>query len=368
MRFNLTEAQSAFREDRPHLAARGVHFMDGAVPLAYIAEEARYDYTIAMDAIPALVTDPNASVPAMLTTMIDPEVLEVLFAPNNASKIFDEVQRGSWLDETQMFPIVESTGEVSSYGDRSNNGRANANTNWPQRQSYLFQTIKEYGQRELERAGLARINWVSQVDMSAAKILAKAQNLIYFYGVDDLENYGILNDPGLTAALTPSTKAAGGTAWVNDSGVVIATANEIYADIQSVFIQLVSQTQGLVNRETPMTLALGPNREAALTATNSFNVNVSDLLKKNFPNLTVVSAVQYDELSSSNPQGYAAGNLMQLVAKEVEGQKTGFCGYNEKSRSFPIIKELSAFKQKQISGSWGAIIRQPANISSMVGI
>lgn len=368
MKFNLQNAQRAFAEDRPYLAERGIHFMEGAAPIAYVAEEARRDYTIAMDAIPALSTDPNSSVPAMLTTMIDPEVLEVLFAPNNASKIYDEVQRGSWLDETQMFPIVESTGEVSSYGDRSNNGRANANTNWPQRQSYLFQTIKEYGQRELERAGLARINWVSQVDMAAAKILAKAQNLIYFYGVAGLENYGIVNSPGLPASLTPSTKAAGGTAWVNGSGVVVATANEIYADIQSCFIQLVSQTTGLVNRETPMRLALGPNREAALTATNSFNVNVSDLLKKNFPSLEIVSAVQFDELSSSNPQGYAAGNLMQLIATEVEGQKTGYCGYNEKSRGFPIIKELSAFKQKQISGSWGAIIRQPANVSSMVGI
>ncbi|TIS53181.1 MAG: DUF2184 domain-containing protein, partial [Mesorhizobium sp.] len=42
-----------------------------------------------------------------------------------------------------------------------------------------------------------------------------------------------------------------------------------------------------------MTLAMSPESQLAMTATNSFNVNVEDLLKKNFPNLRVVSAVQY---------------------------------------------------------------------------
>src|SRR6185503_6176542 len=134
------------------------------------------------------------------------------------------------------FPVVEHTGEVSSYGDYSMNGRAGVNTNWPQRQAYLFQTIKEYGERELERAGLARISWVSEIDKGAATVLNKFQNLTYFFGVQGLQNYGLLNDPNLSAALTPATKAAGGVKWVL-SGVINATANEVYADIQAIFIQ-----------------------------------------------------------------------------------------------------------------------------------
>jgi hypothetical protein len=66
-----------------------------------------------------------------------------------------------------MFPIVEETGEVSSYGDFNNNGRAGVNFNYPAFQSYLFQTIVKYGEREIERAGLMRINYVGELTGAA---------------------------------------------------------------------------------------------------------------------------------------------------------------------------------------------------------
>ncbi len=78
-----------------------------------------------------------------------------------------------------MFPVAESTGEVSTYGDYAESGNAGVNTNWPQRQSYLFQVIKQYGERELERAGLARINWVSEIDIAAALAMNKFLNFTY---------------------------------------------------------------------------------------------------------------------------------------------------------------------------------------------
>ena len=149
---------------------------------------------------------------------------------------------------------------------------------------------------------------------------------------------------------------------------MVATANEIYNDIEALFIKLVNQNGGLVDRNTRMTLALSPASEAALTATNSFNVNVSDLLKKNFPNLRVVSDYLYGAQSSANPQGVVAGNLMQLIADEVEGQRTVFCAYNEKMRAHPIIRATSSFRQKETSGTWGAVFRYPAGLAQMVGI
>jgi len=199
-------------------------------------------------------------------------------------------------------------------------------------------------------------------------MLNKFSNLTYFYGVRLLQNYGLFNDPHLNASLTPATKAYGGTSWYNSSGQIAATANEIFADIENTFAQLVTQTAGLVNRETRMTLAMSPSSEAALTTTNSFNVNVSDLLKKNFPNLKIENAVQYGVLSASNPQGLAAGNFMQLIAHEVEGMETGFCGFNEKMRAHKLIPATSSYKQKVSGGSWGAILRITATIASMIGI
>jgi hypothetical protein len=368
----VQEAIAAFASHLPLLQERGISWADGCPPpIAYLADELKIDHRIAMDATifqPQLTTDPNSGVPSLLTTFIDPTVYEILFSPNQASEIFGEQRKGTWLDDTAMFPVVEHTGEVSSYGDRNENGRAGANTNWPQRQQYLYQTNKEYGERELARAGLARLNWVSEIDQAAATVMSKYENLTYFYGVKGLQNYGILNDPNLPAAITPSPKANGGVTWFTAGGAPNAQANEVYNDIVAIFENLVNVNAGLIDKDSPMTLAMAPGSAVALTFTNTFNVNVEDLLKKNFKNLKVKTAVQYGVQSAQNPQGQAAGNLVQLIADSVEGQKTGFCAFGDKLRSHPIIRATSSFRQKVSGGSWGAIIRMPVAFQQMVGV
>jgi len=337
---------------------------------AYLRDEWRGDdgYRLAMDAQPALVSTSNAGIPSFLTTIVDPQVFKVLTTPNKAADIFGEAKKGSWLDETAMFPMVERTGEVSSYGDYNNNGHAGANVSFPQRQAYLFQTVIEYGEREMERMGLARVSWASTLQEAAVTVLDKYLNVTYFFGVQGLQNYGLLNDPSLSAALTPMTKAAGGVAWVNASNQVVATANEIYQDVQTLVEQLVLQSNGLIEIEDEMTLAMSPGSSVALTSTNQYGINVGDLLQKNFPKIKVKTAVQYGKVTASNPQGVVAGNLMQLIATRVEGQDTGYCSFNEKLRTHPVIRDLSSFKQKQTSGTWGAIVRQPFAVAQMIGI
>jgi hypothetical protein len=145
----------------------------------------------------------NTGIPAWLTTMIDPQVYEILFSPLEAKNIFDEVQKGDWTLNSVMFPTIEHTGETSAYGDYSNNGSVNANTNFPSRQPFLFQTILQYGDRELDVAGAAKINWLNELNGAAAWAINRYQNQTYFFGVQGLQNYGFLNDPNLTAALVP---------------------------------------------------------------------------------------------------------------------------------------------------------------------
>src|SRR5690242_9601015 len=123
------EALATFRADRSHLETLGVAWQPGTEPLGYATPEMKRDYRLAMDALPTLTTDPNSGVPALLTTLIDPVVYEVLFAPSKAAVILGEVRKGTWLDQTAMFPVAEATGEVSTYGDFNENGRAGVNTN-----------------------------------------------------------------------------------------------------------------------------------------------------------------------------------------------------------------------------------------------
>ena len=169
----------------------------------------------AMGALPGpLGSDPNAALPWMLTSAIDPEIIRFLFSPLDFPEILGERKAGDWTEQTRFFPSVEATGEVSSYDDFVNNGRAGANFNYPQLQSYLFRRCRT-GELQIARAGLAKINWVSSTGMAAADLLNRFQNLSYAFGVAELQNYGIINSPFISAPWR-RRRAWGGTSWFNN--------------------------------------------------------------------------------------------------------------------------------------------------------
>jgi hypothetical protein len=316
---------------------------------------------MAMDAQPSLVTTSNAGIPFFLANYFDPDLIEVLVTPNKAAVILGEAKKGDWTTRTAIFPIVERTGEVSSYGDYSNNGVAGFNANFPERQNYLYQVITQWGELELEMTALARIDTAAQKNIASAIVMSKFENQAYFYGIAGLQNYGLLNDPSLSAPIAPGYKTfnTGNGPWITN-GQVTAQPQEVYADIQALFLQLVLQSGGLVDMETSMVLAMSPASSVALTATNvTFATNVIDLVKKNFPNIRVETAIQYSA---------TAGNSVQLIAENVEGQDSGYCAFSEKMRAHPIIRDLSSFKQKKTGGVWGSVIRIPFAFASMLGV
>lgn len=301
---------------------------------------------LALDAQPELVTVNNAGIPAFLTNYLDPKLIEVLVTPMKAAIIAGETKKGDWTTNTAMFPLVESTGEVSSYGDYNNNGSAEANTNFPQRQSYHYQTFSQWGERELAMAALAKIDWAARVNIASALVLNKFQNQSYFFGIAGLQNYGLLNDPSLSAAIVPTSS------WYT------AAADVIYADIVRLFQQLQTQANGTIDQDARMVMALSPVNAVNLNKTNQFNVNVFDQIKKNFPNLRVETAPEY--LTDS-------GELVQLVAEEVEGQETWTCAFTEKMRAHNMVVETSSYKQKKSQGTFGAVIFRPVFIAQMLG-
>ena len=201
-----------------------------------------------------------------------------------------------------------------------------------------------------------------------ASILNRFGNLTYAFGVGQLQNYGIINNPYLSAYINPAPKAWGGTTWF-DNGSPAATANEVYNDIVALVERLINQTNGSIDLMAKMTLAMSPQSQVALTFTNSFGINVRKLLAENFPNMTVKTAVQYGAKSATNSQGYSTvGNVLQLIADNIEGQKVAYAAFNEKMRAHKIIAEPSAWKQKMTGGSWGTVLRMPVGVSGMLGV
>lgn len=320
-------------------------------------------FQMAMDAVtantysqPSLVTQPNAGILSMLSTYIDPKMIEVLLAPTEAANIYGERKLGDWETQTAAFGLIENTGEAASYNDFNESGRSDINVNFPQRQSYNFQTFTEWGDMELARYALAKVDAASRKNISSANTLNRLMNLIYFYGVTGLQNYGGLNDPSLAAALTPATKAAGGTSWA------LATPNEILADVQTGFASLQQGTHGTAGNLTlksKMTLALSPVSDVYIANTNSFGLTAADMIKKVFPNLEIKTAVQYQ---SGTTYSY------QLIVDEIEGQKTIECAFNEKMRAHRMVMATSSQRQKKSAGAWGTIVYRPIGIASMSGI
>lgn len=311
---------------------------------------------LALDAQPGLQTTPNAGVLLSAVSVIDPEVVSILFTPMEIANILGgEAQKGSWIDQVAYFPVGESIGQVATYGDYSNNGSVDANAMWNFRQPYHWQAFKRYGEQTLERWGAAGLNYSAELDKSMALTFNKFSNKTYGFGVAGLVNYGLLNDPSLIAPVSPGTKAdvSQGVTWLK------ATALEIFNDVKALYSQLVIQMGGNVNMNDAMKLVISNTRQPALLTTNEFGLNVFDLLAKAFPNMTVQAAPEYST---------DAGELLQLVLPSVEGTQTAYPAYTEKQRAHALITEASAWSQKNSAGSWGTIIRRPIAISQMLGI
>jgi hypothetical protein len=311
----------------------------------------KHNFDMAMDVQSELVTVSNAGIPSYLANYLDPAVIAVLVTRMAAAKIVGEAQKGTWITETLQFLVAEHTGETASYGDYSQNGQTSVNINFPSRQNYIFQTFVQYGERELEIAGLAKLDWVSQQQAAAALTIAKFENDSYFYGIAGLQNYGLLNDPSLPAPITPTYS------WLTNTS---ATANTIYQDIVRLFIQLQGQANGVIDMDAPMVLALSPQNAVALKYVTLYNTNSAEvLIKQNFPNLRFVTeAVQYATPS---------GQLVQLIVENLEGVKTAECTFSEKMRAHQLITMESAWRQKRSSGTFGCVIKRPFLIASMLG-
>lgn len=301
----------------------------------------------AFDAQPELVTIANAGIPGFLTNWVDPKLIQVLVSPMRAAKIYGEAKKGDWTTEDVYFSVIENEGEVSTYGDFNSNGNADYNANFPQRQCYHYQTMTQWGERELVKAALAKIDAASQKNVASVLVLNKFQNLSYFFGINGLKIFGGLNDPTLFAPISSTT------AWNAQTDPVV-----IYDDVRRLYQQVVSQANGVVeiNMQSPMCLAMSPTNEVNFKKANQFNESVFSLLKTNFPGIRFETAVEFST---------QAGELVQLIIENIEGQETVTTSFTEKLRSHAVVQDTSSWKQKKSQGTSGTIFFRPFLVGQM---
>ena len=352
------------RSDHERLIGQGIHvapqvelLTDAMRSRPRVAADAAFRAAgYAADAVPTLLTTPNAGVPVFLTNLMDPEEVRVAQQPMMAAEAYGETQKGSWVTFSTMFRVIESTGETSSYGDYSENGRAGHNVNFVTRESYHFQTFARWGERDVDLEALASINYVSEQSIAASLVLNKFRNNSYFYGIAGLKCYGALNDPNLLPPIAPSPKTGGPSATQWGPGT---PPEQIFNDFQALWEQLQIQMGGRAKRTDAMTLVLSPGKEVWLENANNFGTRGADLITRGFKALKIVTAPEM-----STP----AGDVMQLRLDKMDGQDTTYCGFTEKLRNHAVLTRASSWAQKKSAGTWGFIGRYPIAIAQMLGI
>lgn len=329
-----------------------INFLDQQGLIRYSDSAEMPKKWLGMDAMPALQTTPNGGVPAWASYFLDPQQVRVLFQPTRAEEIMGgAVNKGDWTSQILYFPTLESTGTIVEYGDTNTGGVTGNNANWMPRIPYHFQTHIQIGDREEAMAAVAKVNLVAEKRLSASEVFNRGFNASWFFGIAGLQNYGLINDPSLLAAIVSDYD------WTDPA----TTREEICSDIKKIVTQLITQTKGLVNSKTAMTLAISPEIEATFLITNQYGLSVEDYIKKNYPNMEVKTAPEYST-------GYGAGQFGQLIVETYEGVQTAVPAFTEKFRAHRSEMRTSTWLQKLSAGTAGTIIRRPIMIVSMYGM
>ena len=303
----------------------------------------------------ALVTIPNTAIPAELTAYYDPRIIDVVTRPRKAREIFNEVQKGDWTTSHAKFRMNELTGSTQPYTDFGQSRTSNVNYNWITRQQYVFQTLIEYGDFEEAVSAVAKIQLAADKQRAAAHVIDVDSNLFYLLGVAGMDIFGILNAPNMSAAISPLPSGTGGSVLWADKDT-----QQIYNDILALHEQLVSQGDGWIDQSSALTLVVSPAAAVWLGRATNFNVSVMDMLNKYFSNLKLVTLPELADDTS--------GELLLLIADEMSGNPTGELGFSDKIRAGRVVPDVSSFRQKWSSSTYGAIIYYPFAVASMRGI
>jgi hypothetical protein len=334
--------------------------LEGSYGIVYMGRDSRapmfygYPEKLAFDAQPGLVTTANSGILSLFTTYVEPEVIEILVRPTKAATLYGETKKGTWVSDTIAFIEAERTGEVTSYGDFSNDGMSDANIEFPQRQSYHYQTNTRWGEREIARAAEAKVDLANWKQRSSALSIEKYQNYAYLNGIAGLQNYGGTNDPFLPAPIAPTLN------WYQQTDPTM-----IFGDMLRLVQQAIAQGNGLVDTNTNFRFGISPGNQSNFSKTNQFNYNVNDMIRKNFPNLEIVTVPEF----AINGGGAVTGGteFLQLIATIPEAGKTVEAAFTEKMRAHAMVVKESSWQQKKSAGTWGVVFYRPVLVASMLG-
>lgn len=312
----------------------------------------------AMDADVAGVTTPNVTTPIQFLQYWMPEIVETVTAKREIDAIVGRQIVGRWEDEEIVQRVLERTGQAKPYGDHADIPFSSWNLNNETRDVVRFEQGIQVGVLEEARAGAMNVSSQTEKRTAASESLAIELNNVGFFGYNASTNrtYGLLNDPNLSAYTTVAAGAGGTTTWATK------TYDEICNDIKTAMAALRTKTGNHFNPQRDAAkLAVAVSCVDNLNAQNQYGMTVFDFLAKNYPNVTVESAVQLDAANGG-------ANVFYLIAETINGGRVVDQLVQEVFKLVGVEKRSKVFIEDYSNATAGVLVKRPIGVVRYSGI
>lgn len=244
--------------------------------------------------IPGLSVNPGqASAPYIqfLQTWL-PGQVQVVTQARKADILFGQTTAGSWEDEEIIQEILELVGVAQPYSDLGNIPLSSFNVSYEKRGVARFEEGFSVGTLEDLRSNRIGVNAAQTKRSAAAMALDIARERVAFFGyggTDSYPIYGALNDTNLGAYVTlPSGKE-----WD------VASRAEIVGDLLFIMATLRKQSKEAVDpTKDAITIVIASDKVDYLNTPSGTGAEMGetagDWLRKNYPGVTIESAVQFN--------------------------------------------------------------------------
>lgn len=360
----LQEGVDYAMDEYHDLAKIGIGGYDRIVNMAMNNTDYAAAITVGMDAIQQPITTPSNAVPLQFLQNFMPGHVGIATAVRQADLILGASTIGSWEDEQVVIRTIEIGGTVAPYSDTSNTPYTSWNPNFVQRTVVRFETGILVGRLEEARVSRIQENSAAIKRNAATLNLSIQRNAIGFYGYNsgNDKTYGMLNDPNLlsynNAYVDPVTSSA---LWSNK------TFQGITQDIRLAVAGLMTQSQGIIDVTTPMTLVLPTSRVAYLAVTTDFGISVESWIKQTYPNMRIVSCPQFQTANGG-------ANVFYLYADAVndglstDDNRTWLQVIPARFQTVGVQQMTKGYQEAYLMATAGAICKRPYAVYRTTGI
>lgn len=317
-----------------------------------------------MDALQPSLTTASIATPIQFLQNWLPGFVGIITAARKADEILGMSTTGSWEDETIVQGTLEGSAQGALYGDATNIPLAGWNVTFDQRTIVRYEMGMRAGVLEEARSAKININSAAVKRNAASEYLEIFRNDVAFNGFNNGDNntFGMLNDPGLIAAVPfPSDGVGSSPNWSAKSFALIQR------DIRLMVSTLRTQSQDTIDpKSVKFTLVLPTDVVDYLTTTTDQGVSVQDWMDKAYPGIRVISCPQFElAISSENAAYLFAESVNDNVS--TDDKRTWIQGVPAKFKMVGVSQQTKGYEEDYSNATAGVFLKRPYAVTRFYG-